>query len=193
MHLFHRPVVISDQSQRRRRPRLRSGRCGGRRWSGWRAALRLPCPAACRARRRGRPARQACRMPAHRQRRARPACRTPRAVLRRAAPVIGQQDAGHEEAGRQDRRGPRQQVGGAAAGQHAAAAAAADAERAAFRVLHQHDADQRGGDDQMDQQQYGDHDSGIRCENIMGVSRTAYTTRRRPASPGLVVPLVLCF
>ena len=60
----------------------------------------------------------------------------------------GQEQAGHEEADRQHRRGARQQIGGAAARHEAGAAA--DAEAAAFGFLQQHGRDQRRNDHQVD-------------------------------------------
>ncbi len=53
---------------------------------------------------------------------------------------------------------------------NAAAATAADAERAAFRALQQHDADQRRGDHQMENQESSGHGSrGLLARRFEGV------------------------
>ena len=64
------------------------------------------------------------------------------------ARVPGQEQAGDEEADRQDRRGARQQIGGATARHEAGAAAHAKA--AAFGFLQQHRADHHGDDHEVD-------------------------------------------
>ncbi len=52
----------------------------------------------------------------------------------------------------------RQQVGRTAAREEAATATAADAERAAFGLLQQNDADERGCDHEVNDEQNGGHD-----------------------------------
>ena len=59
---------------------------------------------------------------------------------------------------RKNGRRPGQQVGRAATGHEPAATASADAQRAAFGTLQQHDADQAGSNQQMDDEQNGGHE-----------------------------------
>src|SRR6185312_1843259 len=75
----------------------------------------------------------------------------------RAAGEQRQRDAGQEEHRGENGGGPRQQVGRRSSGHEAGHAAAAHAERAPLALLQQNDADERGGDHQMDDEDDGDH------------------------------------
>ena len=74
-------------------------------------------------------------------------------------------------------RGPRQQIGRAAPGQKAAAAAAADAQRAAFGTLQQHDADQRRGDHQMQDEKRCRHGNLLQLRGCPSRVLAAFYTR----------------
>jgi hypothetical protein len=66
-----------------------------------------------------------------------------------------QTDRGDEEGDRQDSGASGQHIGGAAARKQRPGAAAADAKRAALGALEQHRHDERDGNQEMNDQQYG--------------------------------------
>src|SRR6185437_5461363 len=104
----------------------------------------------------------------------------------RAAGEQRQRDAGEEEHRGENGGGPRQQVGRRPSGHEAGHAAAAHAERAALALLQQNDADERGGDHQMDDEDDGDHgalSSEFRAEMPVRAPRG----QQRLAEPPLLV------
>ena len=95
----------------------------------------------------------------------------PSKIERAGARMLGkqrQQDAGGEKGRGEPGRRARQQVRRAAPGEKAAATAAADAQRAAFRTLQQHDGHQRRGDHQMENEKGGRHGNLLQLEGMPG-------------------------
>ena len=102
--------------------------------------------------------------------------------LARGAGIGRQHDRQDDEQAAEDRRRAGQEIRRAARG-HEARRAAADAEAAAFRALHQDDADQRGGDERLDDQQEGEHRRafvGMAVRGDLGDRGASASTARRP-------------